>query len=103
MLQRMQACPSAWAEVSSWLLAVWQAIITVWFRACMVPTVRSPYDTAGPLPVCRRWSPTLIVRWRRRAAPQKAICRAALPGRSEAASCLGTGSPGDRDLALRAR
>lgn len=51
--QRIQACPSAWAQVNSRLLAEWQAIITMWLRtlaACTMPTVQPAYDAAGSLP-----------------------------------------------------
>ena len=51
MPQRMHARPSAWAKVSSRLVAEWQAIITVWLptlAACTVLTVQPSYDTPGP-------------------------------------------------------
>ena len=52
MPHRMHARPSAWAQVSSRLVAEWQAIITVWLRtlaACTVLTVQPTYDAPGYL------------------------------------------------------
>jgi hypothetical protein len=52
MPQRMHARPSAWAKVSSRLMAEWQAIFTIWLRtlaACTALTVQSAYDAPGHL------------------------------------------------------
>ena len=52
MPHRTHARPSAWAQVSSRLVAEWQAIITVWLctlAACTVLTVQPAYDAPGHL------------------------------------------------------